>query len=63
MTHAISKDPENWRTRAAEARAMALQLSDARAKQAMLEIAESCEQLAEHLEERQPENGQAAKPD
>jgi hypothetical protein len=42
---------------------MAPQLSGARAKQAMLEIAESCEQLAEHLEQRQSENGQAVKPE
>jgi hypothetical protein len=63
VTQAISNDPENWRTRAAEARAMAEQLSDARAKQAILDIAKSCEQLAEHLEQRQSENGQAAKPD
>jgi pyruvate-formate lyase len=51
---AISNDPQHWRTRAAEARAMAEQITDAKAKQAMLEIAENYEQIARRVERRLP---------
>jgi hypothetical protein len=39
-------DPAHWRQKADEARRMADQLADPEAKQAMLEIAASYEQLA-----------------
>jgi hypothetical protein len=45
-------DPAHWRQRAEEARRMADQLADPEAKQAMLEIAASYEQLAKIAEAR-----------
>jgi hypothetical protein len=40
-------DPAYWRQRAAEARRMAEQLSDAVARQTLEDIAAACDQLAE----------------
>jgi hypothetical protein len=45
-------DPAHWRQKADEARRMADQLADPEAKQAMLEIAASYEQLAKIAEAR-----------
>jgi hypothetical protein len=45
-------DPGHWLKRAAEARAMADQLSDLQAKAAMLRIAEDYERLAERAKAR-----------
>jgi hypothetical protein len=42
--------PEHWRDRAAEARAQAEQMSDEAARQAMLSVAESYEQIAKRAE-------------
>jgi hypothetical protein len=53
VPHAIATDPQHWRTRAAEARAMAEQITDAKAKQAMLDIAKNYEQIAKRVEQRQ----------
>jgi len=46
MTHLL-KDPAHWRERADEARRLAETLADPKARQTMLEIAESYERLAE----------------
>ena len=46
MTRSPINDPAYWRRRAEEARCMAQQLDDPIAKQAMLEIARSYENLA-----------------
>jgi hypothetical protein len=40
-------DPEHWRSRAKEARALAEQMTDADSRSAMLRIAEDYDQLAE----------------
>jgi hypothetical protein len=40
-------DPEHWRSRAEEARALARQMSDPRASKMLLDIAEDYDQLAE----------------
>jgi hypothetical protein len=39
-------DPDYWRQRAEESRALAKQISDKTAKQAMFSIADDCEKLA-----------------
>lgn len=57
MPRAIATDPQHWRTRADEARAMADQITDAKAKRAMLDVANKYEQIAERLEQRQHEQG------
>jgi hypothetical protein len=49
---ALLDDPEHWRSRAEEARAVAEQLSDPEAKRTMLRIAADYEQLAERTELR-----------
>jgi hypothetical protein len=43
----LLKDPAHWRERAEEARRVAEALADPKARQTMLEIAESYERLAE----------------
>jgi hypothetical protein len=43
-------DPEYWRSRAEEARAQAVQMTDARARKTLLAIAENYEQIAEQQE-------------
>ena len=45
-------DPDHWRDRADEARAMAEQMGDLDAKKSMLRVAEEYEQLAQLAEER-----------
>jgi hypothetical protein len=45
-------DPQHWRDRAKEARALADQINDAEAKAAMLRIAEDYERLAKRAEAR-----------
>jgi hypothetical protein len=57
VPRAIATDPQHWRTRADEARAMADQITDAKAKRAMLDVANKYEQIAERLEQRQHEQG------
>jgi hypothetical protein len=47
---ALLDDPEHWRSRAEEVRAVAEQLSDAEAKRTMLRIATDYDRLAEHAE-------------
>jgi hypothetical protein len=44
--------PERWRTRAAEARATADEMSDPEAKRTLLNIAEAYERLARRAEAR-----------
>jgi hypothetical protein len=46
MAHLL-KDPAHWRERAEEARRVAGTLADPKARQTMLEIAESYDRLAE----------------
>jgi hypothetical protein len=46
MNKSIKHDPEHWRRRAEESRRIAERLDDPAAKQTMLEIAASYEQLA-----------------
>jgi hypothetical protein len=45
-------DPEYWRSRAKEARAVAVQMKDAHTKAVMLGIARDYEKLAERAEQR-----------
>jgi hypothetical protein len=54
---AISSDPEHWRVRAAEARAMAAKITDLKARLAMLEIAKNYEHIAERAELRKQDKG------
>jgi hypothetical protein len=48
----LYNDPEHWRDRAAEARALAEKMTDVVGKQAMIEIAEKYERLAARAVER-----------
>ena len=52
----LGNDPEYWRKRAEEARAVAVQMMDAHTKAIMLSIAQDYEKLAKRAEQR------AAKP-
>jgi hypothetical protein len=52
VTKDISDDPQHWRRRAAEARAMADHIVDPEAKRAMLDIATSYERIAARAEQR-----------
>jgi len=47
MSQAFINDPEHWRKRADEARALAEQMKDPQSKEAMLRIAHDYERLAE----------------
>jgi hypothetical protein len=47
MPTSFTNDPEHWRNRAEEARALADQMSDEASKQTMLRIAADYERLAE----------------
>ena len=53
VPHAISSDPQHWRARAAEARAMADKITDPKAKLAMFDIANNYELIAQQAEQRQ----------
>lgn len=48
----LYNDPEHWRTRAAEARAVAEKMTDAAGREAMTEIAEKYERLAQRALQR-----------
>jgi hypothetical protein len=48
----IYNDPEHWRQRAAEARKLANDMTDAVGRQAMLEVAEKYDRVAERALER-----------
>jgi hypothetical protein len=48
----LLNNPESWRRRAAEARAIASGMTDADAKRTMLGVAQSYERLAERAELR-----------
>jgi hypothetical protein len=48
----LYNDPEHWRERAAEARALADKMTDPIGKKAMLDIAEKYERLAARAVER-----------
>ena len=52
MPSAISSDPQHWRDRAAEARALAEKIADPKAKLAMLDIASNYQKIAERAEIR-----------
>jgi hypothetical protein len=52
MTLNTTDDPEYWRKRAEEARAIAVQMSDAHNKAIMLGIAQDYEKLAQRAEQR-----------
>ena len=45
-------DPDHWRARAKEARALAAQIADLEAKATMLKIADDYENLAKRAEDR-----------
>ena len=47
-----SNDPEYWRKRAQEVRAVAVQMSDPHTKAVMLAIAQDYEKLAQRAEQR-----------
>ena len=50
MKEALINDPEHWRSRAEEARAIAGDLKDPEPRRIMLEIAKGYDRLAEHAE-------------
>jgi hypothetical protein len=52
MPASFINDPEHWRKRAKEMRALADQVSDPEAKQTMLRIAKDYDHLAERAEQR-----------
>jgi hypothetical protein len=52
MTAPKLDDPEYWRSRAEEARAVAVQMMDAHTKAVMLQIAQDYEKLAARAEQR-----------
>lgn len=49
----ILNEPEHWRQRAAEARAIAEQMSSPEAKATMLRIVEGYDKMEQHAAERQ----------
>ena len=51
----MTDDPEYWRKRADEARAVAVQMMDAHTKAIMLGIAQGYEKLAQQAEQRATE--------
>jgi hypothetical protein len=52
MRRALINDPNHWRARAEEARAIADEMSDIEARAAMLRIADGYDRLAQHAEAR-----------
>ena len=64
MMRALINDPEHWYLRAEEARSIAEEMTDAQARQAMLQVADSYERLGKRAEARTLSNGnQAVLPD
>ena len=51
----VRDDPEYWRKRAEDARAIAVQMTDPQTKAVMLGIAQGYEKLAEQAEQRATE--------
>ena len=52
VTDSLINDPQHWRNRAAEARALAETVSDAKAKLAMIDIARLYDLIAERAQKR-----------
>lgn len=52
MPQAFINDPEHWRNRANEARALAEQIQDPQSREAMLRIASDYERLATRAQQR-----------
>ena len=52
MAKSPINDPEHWRKRAEEARAIAEELTDAKEREKMLKLAEDYEKLAKRAEHR-----------
>jgi len=52
MDPSATQDPDYWRNRAEEARAVAAQMTDAHTKAVMLTIAQDYEKLAKRAEQR-----------
>ena len=52
MTLEMFNDPDHWRNRAEEARAVAVHMTDAHTKAIMLVIAQDYEKLAKRAEQR-----------
>jgi hypothetical protein len=59
MPASLINDPEHWRDRAREKRALAERLRNEQAKQTMLRIASDYERLAEQAEERSRDSPQS----
>ena len=55
MTLGTSNNPDHWRNRAEEARAVAVQMKDAHTRAVMLGIAQDYEKLAVRAEQRADE--------
>jgi hypothetical protein len=53
MKESLINNPEHWRSRAEEARAIASDLNDPETQRIMLEVAKGYDRLAEHAEQRQ----------
>lgn len=47
-----AENPQHWRDRAKEVRALAAQMTDEEARSGMLQVAKSYEMIARHAEER-----------
>jgi hypothetical protein len=62
MAASFVNDPEHWRDRAREKRALAERLRNELAKQTMLRIANDFDRLAERAEERSRGSPQAKPP-
>lgn len=60
MPSSYLNDPEHWRERAKEVRAMAEDMADPASKQKMLDVAADYEHLAKRAEDRR--TGKARKP-
>ena len=60
MPSSYLNDPDHWRDRAKEARAMAEDMTDPVSKQKMLDVAANYEHLAQRAEDRR--TGKAPKP-
>jgi hypothetical protein len=58
IRHMLYNDPEHWRKRANEAREVAQHMTDAKGKAAMLEIADTYDQIAKAALERPAQQGE-----